>query len=321
MIMNKDFSYYLSNFLQEYLNIERNFSNNTIISYKKTFQLLVEYLIKKKSFKLKDVTFANVTREIIIDFLDYLEIEKKNSIRTRNQRLATIKSFYQYCAIDEIDNIDNIKKILSIHSKKETKKIVDFLTEEEVKIIFDNIDVSLKKGKRNLTLLVLLYDTAARASEIINLKVNDIHLEEKYIVLEGKGKKMRIVPIMEQTKNLLISYLNSFDIKSGYLFQNKNNKMNERFIRDVINACNILEKKISPHTFRHTRAVHLLDKGVNIVYIQELLGHSSINTTMEYAKVIEKSKFNAIEKANPKISTDLPDWNNDQDLLSQLLNM
>ena len=321
MIMNKDFPYYLSNFLQEYLNIERNFSNNTIISYKKAFQLLVEYLIKKKSFKLKDVTFTNVTREIIIDFLDYLEIEKKNSIRTRNQRLAAIKSFYQYCAIDEIDNIDNIKKILSIQSKKETKKIVDFLTEEEVKVIFDNIDVSLKKGKRNLTLLVLLYDTAARASEIINLKVNDIHLEEKYIVLEGKGKKMRIVPIMEQTKILLISYLNSFDIKSGYLFQNKNNKMNERFIRDVINACNILEKKISPHTFRHTRAVHLLDKGVNIVYIQELLGHSSINTTMEYAKVIEKSKFNAIEKANPKISTDLPDWNNDQDLLSQLLNM
>lgn len=321
MIMNKDFPYYLSNFLQEYLNIERNFSNNTIISYKKAFQLLVEYLIKKKSFKLKDVTFTNVTREIIIDFLDYLEIEKKNSIRTRNQRLAAIKSFYQYCAIDEIDNIDNIKKILSIHSKKGTKKIVDFLTEEEVKIIFDNIDVSLKKGKRNLTLLVLLYDTAARASEIINLKVNDIHLEEKYIVLEGKGKKKRIVPIMEQTKILLISYLNSFDIKSGYLFQNKNNKMNERFIRDVINACNILEKKISPHTFRHTRAVHLLDKGVNIVYIQELLGHSSINTTMEYAKVIEKSKFNAIEKANPKISTDLPDWNNDQDLLNQLLNM
>ena len=318
MIMNKDFPYYLSNFLQEYLNIERNFSNNTIISYKKAFQLLVEYLIKKKSFKLKDVTFTNVTREIIIDFLDYLEIEKKNSIRTRNQRLAAIKSFYQYCAIDEIDNIDNIKKILSIHSKKETKKIVDFLTEEEVKVIFDNIDVSLKKGKRNLTLLVLLYDTAARASEIINLKVNDIHLEEKYIVLEGKGKKMRIVPIMEQTKILLISYLNSFDIKSGYLFQNKNNKMNERFIRDVINACNILEKKISPHTFRHTRAVHLLDKGVNIVYIQELLGHSSINTTMEYAKVIEKSKFNAIEKANPKISTDLPDWNNDQDLLSHM---
>ena len=122
MIMNKDFSYYLSNFLQEYLNIERNFSNNTIISYKKTFQLLVEYLIKKKNFKLKDVTFTKVTREIIIDFLDYLEIEKKNSIRTRNQRLAAIKSFYQYCAIDEIDNIDNIKKYYLYILKKKLKR-------------------------------------------------------------------------------------------------------------------------------------------------------------------------------------------------------
>ena len=83
----------------------------------------------------------------------------------------------------------------------------------------------------------------------------------------------------------------------------------------------IINKKISPHTFRHTRAVHLLDKGVNIIYIQELLGHSSINTTMEYAKVIEKSKFDAIKKANPRIDNDLPDWNDDQDLLSQLLNM
>ena len=321
MIMNKDFPYYLSNFLKDYLKIERNFSYNTIRSYKQVFQSLLDFLVNVKGFKINEVTFETVTQTIVVEFLEYLENTKNNSIRTRNQRLAAIKSFYQYCAIDEIDNIGNINKVLSIKVKKYQKEIQEFLTEEEIEKIFNSIDTTTKIGRRDLLILVLLYDTAARASEIINLKVNDIHLEEKYIVLEGKGKKMRIVPIMEQTKILLISYLNSFDIKSGYLFQNKNNKMNERFIRDVINACNILEKKISPHTFRHTRAVHLLDKGVNIVYIQELLGHSSINTTMEYAKVIEKSKFNAIEKANPKISTDLPDWNNDQDLLSQLLNM
>ena len=319
--MNNNFSHYLSNYLRKYLTIERNLSNNTIISYKKAFQLLVEYLIKNKNFKLNDITFSNITKEIVIDFLDYLENNKNNSIRTRNQRLAAIKSFYQYCAIDEIDNIENIRKVLSIHSKKEIKKIMEYLTEDELKKIFDNIDTSLKIGKRNLTLLVLLYDTAARASEIVNLKLVDIHLEEKYVILTGKGNKLRIVPIMEQTKNLLISYLNLFNIKSGYLFQNKNNKMNKRFIRDVINSCNILDKKISPHTFRHTRAVHLSDKGVNPIYIQELLGHSSINTTMEYARVIEKSKFDAIEKANLKITDDLKDWNDDQDLLSQLLNM
>lgn len=319
--MNKDFSYYLSKFLKDYLIIERNMSLHTVRSYKKTFQILIDYLVNIKEFKLQNITFENVTREIIIDFLNYLEENKKNSIRTRNQRLACIKSFYQYCAIKEIDNIDNIRKILMVKAKKETKKIINYLTEDELKIILDSIDTSTKKGRRNLVLLTLLYDTAARASEIINLKIDDIHLEEKYIVLTGKGNKQRIVSMMEQTKKLLVNYIKENHIKSGYLFNVHGNPMNNEFIRDVIKATNPLNKQISPHTFRHTRAVHLLDKGVNIIYIQELLGHTSINTTMEYAKVIEKTKFEAIEKVNPKMDNNLPDWNDDKNLLYQLLSL
>ena len=201
------------------------------------------------------------------------------------------------------------------------KKVMNYLTEEELKTIFDSIDTTTKIGRRNLTILTLLYDTAARASEIINIKIEDIHLEEKYIILTGKGNKQRVVPIMEQTKKLLINYVKEYKIINSYLFQNNQKKMNARFIRDIIKSYNVVNKQISPHTFRHTRAVHLLDKGVNIIYIQELLGHTSINTTMEYAKVIEKSKFDAIKEANPKLDNDLPDWNNDSDLLSQLLNM
>ena len=319
--MNKNFSYYLSTFLKKYLILERNMSDNTIRFYRKTFQILIDYLVNVKNFQLKNVTFENITREIILEFLDYLENYKKNSIRTRNQRLACIKSFYQYCKIDEIDNIDNIRKILSIKAKKEIKKVMNYLTEEELKTILDSIDTTTKIGRRNLTILTLLYDTAARASEIINLKVENIHLEEKYIILTGKGNKQRIVSMMEQTKKLLINYIKENHIKSGYLFNINGNKMNERFLRDIVKVTNSLDKQISPHTFRHTRAVHLLDKGVNIIYIQELLGHTSVNTTMEYAKVIEKSKFEAIEKANPKMDNNLPDWNDDKDLLSQLLNL
>ena len=198
-----------------------------------------------------------------------------------------------------------------------------YLTEEELKTLLDGIDTSKQKGRRNLTILTLLYDTAARSSEIINLKVEDIHLEEKYIVLTGKGNKQRIVPIMKQTRQLLINYMKENCIEKGYLFNNYGKTMNERFIRDIIKSCNKLNKKISPHTFRHTRAIHLLDKGVNIIYIQELLGHTSVNTTMEYTKTIEKSKFKAIEKVNShsKTITKLPDWNNDLDLLNQLLNL
>ena len=191
--MNKNFSYYLSKFLKDYLIVERNMSKHTIRSYKKAFQILIDFLVNIKGFQLKDITFEKVTRDIILEFLNYLEDDKKNNIRTRNQRLASIKSFYQYCAIDEIENIDNIRKILSIKAKKEVKKVMTYLTEEELNKVFNNIDTTTIKGRRNLTLLVLLYDTAARASEMINLKLEDIHSEEKYIILTGKGNKQRIV--------------------------------------------------------------------------------------------------------------------------------
>ena len=194
--MNKNFPYYLSKYLRDYLIVERNLSPNTVKSYKNTFQLLIEYLINIKKFKLIEINFNNITREIIIEFLNYLEESKANTIRTRNQRLAVIKSFYKYCAIDEIHNIDNINKILSIKSKKFTKKVINYLTEEELKEIFSSIDTTTRIGRRDLTILTLLYDTGARASEIINLRFEDIHLEDKYVILTGKGNKQRIVPIM-----------------------------------------------------------------------------------------------------------------------------
>ena len=322
--MSKDFSYYLSKFLREYLVVERNMSDKTIKSYKKTFSLLINYLVENKNMKLQDINFRTVTREIIIDFLNYLENDRHNSVRTRNQRLAAIKSFYQFTSIDEIDNFDNIKKILSIKSKKYTKKVINYLTENELKRLFESIDTTTKIGRRDLTLLVLLYDTAARASEILNLKYEDINLEEKYLILDTKGKKKRMVPFMNQTKDLLIKYINEFNIKSGYLFNNKGKKYSKNFIDTIINKYQYLfkYKKISPHTFRHTRSIHLLDKGVNIVYIQEFLGHEQIITTQEYVKVIEKSKFEAIERVTPKlIDEKLEDWNNDKELLSLLLNL
>lgn len=318
--MNKDFSYYLSKFLKEYLVVERNVSKETIRSYRKTFQMLIDYLVNNKNIKLKEITFDNVTRDLILEYLNYLE-KKGNSIRTRNQRLACIKSFYKYCLYYETQNIDNINKVLTINFKKYAKPIQEYLTEEEVSMIFTNVDTTTKKGKRDLLILVLLYDTAARETEIINLKLEDINIGMKSIKITGKGNKIRIVPIMEQTKNLLVEYLRNNNSKK-YLLENKERIYNERFIRDIINKYTKgINKKITPHTFRRTRAIHLLDKGVNIVYIQELLGHSSLLTTQEYIRSITKSKFEAIKSVTPKLVDELPDWNDDQDLLSQLLNL
>lgn len=325
--MNKDFSYYLSHFLNDYLVIERQYSAQTIRSYKITFQQLIRYLVNNQNIKLNNINFSTVTREIICDFLNYIEEERNVSIRTRNQRLAAIKSFYQYCAIDEINNIDNIKKILSIKQKKYIKKLQEYLTEEELKQIFDSIDTCTRLGRRNMVVLVLLYDTAARSQELINLKIDDIRLDENFIILNGKGKKQRIVPIMDNTKILLIEYLKEFKISNGYLFKNnKNQKQNDCFIKDIINSITSklsINKKITPHTFRRTRATHLLNAGVNIVYIQELLGHENITTTEQYAKVLLKSKFDAIKQATSTFINEnkYTDWNDDQELLNQLINL
>ena len=320
--MNKDFSYYLSKFLNDYLVVERNVSKNTIRSYTKTFQLLIDYLVNIKNMKLHNINFNSITRDIILDFLNYLE-EKGNTARTRNQRLAAIKSFYQYCLSYETQNIYNINQILTIKFKKYTKKVMDYLTEEELETLFKSINASTKKGLRNLTLLVLLYDTAARASEIINLKVEDIRLEESKVILNGKGNKQRVVPIMENTNELLLKYISCQCHNSKYLFEKDSKKFNERFIRDVLKKyAKYTDKNISPHTFRRSRAIHLLDNGMNIMYIKELLDHDSVITTEEYAKVLEKSKFEAIKKASPEIKTEYKkDWNDDQDLLNQLLNL
>ena len=319
----KNFSYYLSHYLKEYLVVERNVSSKTIRSYKTTFQMLITYFVEEKNMKLTEITFENVTKEMVLDFLNYLEEEKKNSIRTRNQRLAAIHSFYQYCSVDEIEHMENIQKILSIKTKKYEKKAQEYLTKEEVQTLLASIDTSTKIGRRNLLVLSLLYDTAARAEEIIHLKIEDIRLEEQLVILTGKGNKQRIVPIMENTKKLIIQYLKENKIESGYLLRSDTTYSMLYHLFLKINQTSVISKKITSHTLRRSRATHLLEAGVNILYIQELLGHEDISTTQEYAKVIEKNKIEAIKKASPNLGETelLPDWNDDKDLLNQRLNL
>jgi len=322
--MNNDFSYYLSKYLKEYMIVERNFSSNTIKSYKNTFKLFIDYLVNIKGLKITDITFDNITREYVLDFLTYLENEKHNTIKTRNHRLAVIKSFYEFCLMYEVENISNIRKVLEIKCKKTTNKVIDYLTEEELKNVLNSVDTSTLKGRRDLTILSLMYDTAARSSEIINLKIEDINLETKTVILNGKGSKQRIVPISNNTRDLLKMYLKENILDYFLLCNNKKEKLNKWFLRDLLKKhIKIQNKNITPHTFRHTRAIHLLSVGVPLIYIRDLLGHTSISTTEIYAKVLEKNKFEAIEKATSTsiVNSPLEDWNDDQDLLNQLLNL
>lgn len=321
-----NFTRYLNLFFNDYLTLQLNCSNNTIVSYKDTFRLLLKYLMNEKEIKIKDIDFKVLNKNNIKVFLNYIEDQKKCSVNTRNQRLAAIKSFFQFVGIENIEYLNEVQDILNIRMKKTIKKENSYLTTNELEEMYNNMPKETKKERRNYVLLVLLYDSAARLSEILNVKVGDLKLDaEPSITLLGKGRKERCVPIMNKTKDLLGMYIEENKLaSSSYLFSNsKKEKINSRTIQLMISKYNTTNKKITPHSFRRSRAIHLLEAGVDIIYIRDLLNHSSITTTERYAKASVEYKRKMIEKtySNAFKSGEETSWNQDKELLEELINL
>jgi len=207
MKMN-DFAWHLSSFLVRYLLGEKNMSRNTIASYRDTFRLFLLFCEKEKKISPDRMTLSSLTRKLTLEYLDWLEQKRKCSVATRNQRLSSIHCFLRYVQSRLPENLFEIKRVLQIPPKKSPKAIVSYLTEEELKILFRQPDVKTRKGRRDLMLLTLMYDSAARVSELIDLKVEDVRLVSPAVVtLTGKGGKARQVPILGKTKDLLSGYL------------------------------------------------------------------------------------------------------------------
>ena len=208
MKKTNDFAWYLSLFLSKYLPGQRNLSVNTIASYRDTFKLFLIFCDNTKGLKPEKVTLNSVTRKTITDFLEWIEKDRNCSIATRNQRLSAIHAFFRYVQKESPDNLFEIHRILKTPLKKKPKPLVPYLKAHELKILFEQPDISSRKGRRDLVLLVLMYVSAARVSEIIDLKIRDIRLSSPSVVaLHGKGDKMRHVPITGKTKDHLAAYL------------------------------------------------------------------------------------------------------------------
>jgi len=333
-----DFAKTLTNFLTKYLSGQRNLSTNTIKSYRDAFKQLLIYLQNEENISPEYLTFKELDKEKIEDFLQWLEKTKKVSINTRNQRLAAIHSFYRYVQSENPENLFESQRILGIPFKRRVIKTIEYLTEDCLEIIFQQPNIDTLKGRRDLTLMVLLYDSGARIQELLDLKVRNVRLAKPAtLLLSGKGKKERYVPIMEKSKKLLEYYLAEHKLlkngKEDYpLFFNHSNRP---FTRPGITY--ILEKylkvakenhpniafpdKLKPHMIRHTKAIHLLEAGVNLIYIRDFLGHASVTTTEHYAKVNSQLKRKALEAAYVEvISEDIPRWTEDQELISWLQN-
>ncbi|MEJ4474126.1 site-specific integrase [Enterococcus faecium] len=319
------------------LKTQKNLSDNTIESYRTTFKYLLKFLIEKEKIPPQRVDINVLTDDVIIKFLEWFEKERNNSLSTRNQRLAAIHAFSDIFKSEKLDKLWLVQKGLNIPYKKSEPKLVEYLDKAVLAKLFQKPDQTTKAGCRDLTLLCLLYDSGARVSELCQIKVRDIRLNAPVILtLHGKGKKIRTVPLMPNTVELLKKYLkenalNQRETPEHPLFFNqRNSPLSRSGVRYVMNKyfCLLQEEfpelscTVSPHVFRHTKAMHLYQAGIDLIYIRNFLGHTDIKTTEIYAKVDIERKREALEKAYPEIiPSEFPDWNDDPDLISRLLNL
>ena len=261
---------------------------NTILLKLRCIYLINQYLVSINK------TFKTFTKEVIIQFLDWLETNRNVSIQTRNQRLACIKSFYKYVQSNELDLFDTCVLILSIKNKKVPNKMISYFSEEEIKIMINFLNNS--KDLKKLTMICVLYQTGARVSQFINIKLSDLNLSENAsITLYGKGNKTRIVPISQELVQLINKYIKQDYINYGddcLFYSNLNKKYGRQGINYIIKDLVIKLKNLNPsyfkgnyhpHSFRHTKATHLYNNGTPLLYIKDFLGHSTITSTEIYA--------------------------------------
>jgi len=340
MKKTNDFARYLSRFLTNYLSGEKNLSTNTVAVYRDTFRLFLLFCEQKMEVTPDRISISLLTKELVIDYLDWLELERKCSITTRNQRLSSIHGFIKYVQKELPENLFALQRILGISYRKTGKTIIPYLTEDELKILFQQPDVSTKQGKRDLVLLILMYDSAARVQELADIRIKDIRLNSPAVItLYGKGNKARQVPVLGKTKDLLSGYLEEHKkypwgiaIADVPVFYNQKHQQLTRWgISYILNKYVELAKKhigftvnfpVTPHVLRHSKAMGMLKSGINLIYIRDFLGHSNVTTTEVYARADSEMKRNALEESYKELYSDkMPRWEDDENLMQWLKNL
>ena len=332
-----DFSKSLTDFLSKYLPGERGMSANTITSYKATFILFINYFEAEKNISVNKLSLKDITKECIVEFLDWLQTKRHSSDSTRNVRLAAIHSFFSFLQYQVPENINEWQRILSIKVKKAKKSSMNYLNIEGIKLLLAQPDLSTKKGRRDLAMLALMYDSAARVQEIIDLTPLSLRLTKPFTIkLVGKGNKARIVPLMDEEIVHLKYYMESNKLLDSHVnlyplfYNSRKEKLTRAGVRHILQHYasmarekdhSLVPDKISPHSLRHSKAMHLLQAGVNLVYIRDILGHESVQTTEVYARADSKQKREAIEKAYiGVVKREVPAWTNNDNLLEWLKN-
>jgi len=299
----------LSEFFTEYLPITKGLSSNTIRAYKYAFQLLFGYLNDVKDIIPSKVTFETLSNGIIDEFLVYLEQERRCTAKTRNLRRSAIIAFAKYASKKSFTtSLPFYSEAITSTKKKEPRNnIIKYFTKEEIQLLLKLPDTSKAIGQRDVTMLAVLYATGARAQELCDITLKDITLATSSsptkVRLTGKGNKSRIVTIPESCTTIMVRYLKTrnYDVKNKstydrHLFSSQNNEhMSIACVQEVVRKYVVVAKELhpelfrqsnyTPHSFRHSIAVHMLEVGESLITIKAFLGHASITSTVVYAKL------------------------------------
>jgi site-specific recombinase XerD len=330
-----NFAKHMTAFFSSYLPVVKNLSPNTILSYRDAFRLLLAYCLDNENMPPEKLRIESFDDKLLLRFPDWLQQERGCSIATRNNRLAAIHTFFRYVQSQEPGQLLTCQLMLQVPFKKHQTPIIRHLTSEQTKDLLAAPGFATHKHRRDTTLLSVLYDSGARVQELCDLRIRDIRLDYPPVIqLTGKGRKTRHVPLMANTTELLRSYM-----EENKLFQNGNQDMplffNQRrskltrggvsyILRKYADSISVkypdIPEKLTPHVLRHSKAMHMYQSGVNLVYIRDILGHVDIATTDTYARADTESKRKVLEEVYPDItpSDELPDWGRDLNLLDYL---
>lgn len=334
---NKSFSYIISRFFRIYLPSERGYSTATIQSYRDTFKQFLNFISQTKQISPDKLEMSDLSKDLVNEFLHFLEDSGK-SISTRNQRLTAIKSFFSYAKYTFPEYLDLSRDILQIPLKKQPIATIRYLSVDGITKLLNQPNLNTENGYRDALILTILYECAARVTEVTDILVGDIRFSEPCtIVLHGKGSKDRIVPISKKLADLIAPYMekinkSSVELRPTFLFANRSGNQLTRagiayILKKYVESAkksdpDLIPEVFSPHCMRHSKAMHLLEAGVAMIYIRDFLGHSSITTTEIYAKADSKSKRTALEKAYlgalDPTTTPSSLWNEDENLMQFL---
>jgi integrase/recombinase XerD len=329
-----DFATHLTQFLSHYLAAQRNLSPNTIKSYRDVFKLLLRFCRDVRGMSLERLSLAQVDAPLIEAFLKYLGNERRSSVRTQNHRLAALHAFFRYVQSEVPEQIQQCQQILAIPLRRHGQPMIGYLSKDQLTILLSQPDQRTESGRRDAVLLSVLYDTGARVQELIDLCVGDVRLESPAQVrLMGKGRKMRAVPLMYATTQMLRDYLRDFKLDHPEnfdrpLFQNRQGGRFSRsgiryILQKYVKTAGIsdhgLAQAISPHCLRHTKGMHLLQSGISLEIIRDFLGHVDAKTTQIYARANLEMKRKALEKISNELpAPNIPSWKKDKSLLDWL---